>query len=98
MMALRVKIMDVKTFKFNLACTKPYNADFDGDEMNAHAPQSEESKAELFTLSTPKQCIMSCQSGKPNLNNSTRFINRGIFDEPGNNNDNTLTMENSMIF
>ncbi len=37
MMALRVKIMDVKTFKFNLACTKPYNADFDGDEMNAHS-------------------------------------------------------------
>ncbi len=48
MMALRVKSMDVKPFKFNLACTKPYNADFDGDELNAHAPQSEESKAELL--------------------------------------------------
>ncbi len=27
MMALRVKIMDVKTLNLNLACTKTYNAD-----------------------------------------------------------------------
>ncbi len=91
MMALRVKIMDVKTFKFNLACTKPYNADFDGDEMNAHAPQSEESKAELFTLSTPKQCIMSCQSGKPNLTIVQDSLTGAYLMSKENNNDNTLT-------
>jgi DNA-directed RNA polymerase beta' subunit len=26
------------TFRFNVAVTKPYNADFDGDEMNMHLP------------------------------------------------------------
>ncbi len=66
MMALRVKIMDVKTLNLILHALNHIMQIFDGDEMNAHAPQSEESKAELFTLSTPKQCIMSCQSGKPN--------------------------------
>jgi hypothetical protein len=28
------------TFRFNVAVTKPYNADFDGDEMNMHLPQN----------------------------------------------------------
>ena len=31
------------TFRMNVADTKPYNADFDGDEMNLHMPQDEES-------------------------------------------------------
>lgn len=30
-------------------CT-PYNADFDGDEMNLHLPQTEEAKAEALVL------------------------------------------------
>ncbi len=59
--------------------------------MNAHAPQSEESKAELFTLSTPKQCIMSCQSGKPNLTIVQDSLTGAYLMSKENNNDNTLT-------
>ena len=32
------------TFRMNVGDTKPYNADFDGDEMNLHMPQDEESE------------------------------------------------------
>lgn len=37
-MGHRVKILPGLTFRLNLAVTTPYNADFDGDEMNMHAP------------------------------------------------------------
>jgi len=52
-------IMDVgDTFRMNVADTKPYNADFDGDEMNLHMPQDEESEAELKNLAAvPFQII-----------------------------------------
>ena len=40
MMGHRVKVMDYNTFRLNVSVTKPYNADFDGDEMNMHVPQS----------------------------------------------------------
>ena len=38
------------TFRMNVADTKPYNADFDGDEMNLHMPQDVESEMELKEL------------------------------------------------
>ena len=38
-MGHRVRIMPFSTFRLNLSCTSPYNADFDGDEMNLHVPQ-----------------------------------------------------------
>merc|ERR1711871_155146 len=59
MMCHRAKIMKKgSTFRMNVADTKPYNADFDGDEMNLHGPQDEESQAELLHLAyVPKQII-----------------------------------------
>ena len=46
------------TFRMNVGDTKPYNADFDGDEMNLHMPQDEESEAELKNLAAvPFQII-----------------------------------------
>ncbi len=40
------------------SCTSPYNADFDGDEMNLHVPQSMETRAELENIHmTPRQII-----------------------------------------
>lgn len=39
-----------RTFRFNECVCTPYNADFDGDEMNLHLPQTEEAKAEAMTL------------------------------------------------
>lgn len=67
MMAHKVVIRPVKTLKINLAATKPYNADFDGDEMNIHVPQSYEAIAELKELSSTIKCIMSNQNGQPNM-------------------------------
>jgi DNA-directed RNA polymerase subunit A' len=49
-MAHRVRVMPFKTFRLNLAVTIPYNADFDGDEMNLHIPQTEEAQAEAAML------------------------------------------------
>ena len=50
LMGHRVKLMPFKTFRMNLSVTTPYNADFDGDEMNLHVPQTEEAKAEAENL------------------------------------------------
>ncbi len=49
-MAHRIKVMPFRTFRLNLAVCTPYNADFDGDEMNLHIPQTEESQVEAETL------------------------------------------------
>lgn len=37
-------------FRFNECVCTPYNADFDGDEMNLHLPQTEEARAEALVL------------------------------------------------
>ncbi len=50
MMAHRVKLLPGKTFRINPAVVTPYNADFDGDEMNLHIAQTEESRAEAEKL------------------------------------------------
>ena len=47
------------TFRMNVADTKPYNADFDGDEMNLHMPQDPESEAELKNLAAVPYNIVS---------------------------------------
>ena len=59
MMAHIVRIMPIgDTFRMNVADTKPYNADFDGDEMNMHMPQDVESASELRNLAAvPWQII-----------------------------------------
>jgi DNA-directed RNA polymerase beta' subunit len=67
MLAMKVKIKPGKTLRFNLAATKPFNADFDGDEMNIHVPQTLESQAELKYLSAAQWNIISPQSSKPNM-------------------------------
>ncbi len=50
MMCHRVKVLPGKTFRINPAVCHPYNADFDGDEMNLHVPQTEEARAEAEVL------------------------------------------------
>lgn len=39
-----------RTFRFNECVCSPYNADFDGDEMNLHVPQTQEARAEAMCL------------------------------------------------
>jgi len=46
------------TFRLNVYVCKPYNADFDGDEMNMHLPQKQSTKYELQKLTmVPTQII-----------------------------------------
>ncbi|KAJ7408439.1 DNA-directed RNA polymerase I subunit RPA1 [Willisornis vidua] len=58
-----------KVLRLHYANCKAYNADFDGDEMNAHFPQSELGRAEAYTLAfTDKQYLVPKASetdGKP---------------------------------
>jgi len=49
-MAHLAKVKPHRTFRFNECVCTPYNADFDGDEMNLHLPQTEEAKAEALVL------------------------------------------------
>ena len=64
-MGHRVKILPYSTFRLNLSVTSPYNADFDGDEMNMHLPQSWETKAEIAEIMHVPRQIVSPQSNKP---------------------------------
>ena len=65
MMAHRVCIMQGKTFRFNLCDCPPYNADFDGDEMNLHVLQSDEARAEARILMQVQENILSPRYGGP---------------------------------
>ena len=65
MMGHRVKVMPYSTFRLNLSVTSPYNADFDGDEMNLHVPQSDETRSEVRNLCMVPLQIVSPQSNKP---------------------------------
>lgn len=65
MMGHRVRVMSHKTFRLNLSVTTPYNADFDGDEMNMHVPQSAEARAEISELMMVPSQIISPQANKP---------------------------------
>ena len=66
MMCHIVKVMyKGDTFRMNVGDTKPYNADFDGDEMNLHMPQDDESEIELKHLAAVKYHIVSPANNKP---------------------------------
>lgn len=64
-MAHTVKVLPGRTFRLNLCVCPPYNADFDGDEMNVHAPQSEEAQAEARILMGVQEQILSPRFGGP---------------------------------
>jgi DNA-directed RNA polymerase subunit A' len=64
-MAHVVRVLPYKTFRLNLLVTIPYNADFDGDEMNLHVPQSEEARAEARELMLVERHIMTARYGAP---------------------------------
>jgi DNA-directed RNA polymerase subunit A' len=64
-MAHYVRVLPYKTFRLNPAVCPPYNADFDGDEMNLHVPQSLEAQAEAKILMTVQEHILSPRFGGP---------------------------------
>ena len=63
MMVHEIRVMPGKTFRFNLADCTPYNADFDGDEMNLHVIQSEEARAEAKILMRVQEHIITPRYG-----------------------------------
>ena len=66
LMAHRVKLMpEGKTFRMNVTVTGPYNADFDGDEMNMHVPQSQITMAEYRDVMSVQTQMISSQNSKP---------------------------------
>lgn len=77
------------TFRMNVGDTKPYNADFDGDEMNMHMPQDEEAEAELKNLAAvPYQIISPAKNQsiigifQDSLLGSYRFTRPGVSFSP----------------
>lgn len=62
LMAHYVKVLPNKTFRLHPGTTPPYNADFDGDEMNIHSPQTEEAKAEAKILLDVNSNIISSKN------------------------------------
>ncbi len=73
-----VKVMPDKTFRLNPAVCAPYNADFDGDEMNLHVPQNVEAMAEARILMIVQQNILSPRFGGPIIGGLHDHIS-GIF-------------------
>ena len=65
MMGHRVKVLPYNTFRLNVSTTAPYNADFDGDEMNAHIPQSYEASTELSEIAAVPHQIVTPRHAKP---------------------------------
>jgi DNA-directed RNA polymerase III subunit RPC1 len=90
----RVRVHDGRTFRFNESVCTPYNADFDGDEMNVHVPQTEEARAEAMALMGVKHNLVTPKNGAPIiapiqdfitgaylLSNKDTFFNRAQFSQ-----------------
>ncbi len=79
MMAHRVRVMTDRTFRFNLCVCPPYNADFDGDEMNLHVLQSEEARAEARIIMQVQENILSPRYGGPIIGAIHDYITGAFF-------------------
>ncbi len=65
MMGHKVRVLPYSTFRLNLSCTTPYNADFDGDEMNMHVAQSLHTRSEIQNLMMVPLQIVTPKDNKP---------------------------------
>lgn len=63
LMCHRMKVLPGKSFRLNPTVCNPYNADFDGDEMNLHVPQTEEARAEAEILMEIQTQIITPKNG-----------------------------------
>ena len=63
-MGFRAKIMEWRTMRFNESCCAPFNADFDGDEMNVHLPQTLEAAADARVLMNVLHNLFSPRAGE----------------------------------
>lgn len=65
MMAHKVRVMPYDTFRLNVLVTASYNADFDGDEMNLHLPQSGATATEIRILAGVASQILTPRQHEP---------------------------------
>lgn len=86
-MAHNVRVLPYRTFRLHPAVCPPYNADFDGDEMNLHVPQSQEARAEAALLMKVQDQLISPRYGGPIIGGIRDFIT-GAF---------LLTKEDSLL-
>ena len=73
-MAHRVRVMPGRTFRFNECVCAPYNADFDGDEMNLHVPQTAEARIEALELLSVVRNLNTPRNGEPLIACTQDFI------------------------
>ncbi len=73
-MAHYVRVLPGKTFRLHPSVCPPYNADFDGDEMNLHVPQSEEARSEAILLMRVQDQLISPRYGGPIIGGLRDFI------------------------
>lgn len=64
MMAFRARVDKWHTLRFNECVCTPFNADFDGDEMNIHLPQTYEARSEALILMDVKRNLKTIKSGE----------------------------------
>ena len=77
-MAHYMRVMPGRTFRLNPAVCPPYNADYDGDEMNLHVLQTEEARAEAKILMEVQRNIISPRFGRPIIGGIHDYIT-GLF-------------------
>ena len=63
LMCHRIKVLPGRSFRMNPSVCNPYNADFDGDEMNLHVPQTEEARAEAEVLMEVQTQLITPKNG-----------------------------------
>jgi len=78
LMAHFVRVIPGRTFRMHPAAAAPYNADYDGDEMNIHSPQTEEARAEARELLDVKQNLISPKNNT-NLIGTIKDVNTGNY-------------------
>lgn len=78
MMTHVIRVMPFRTFRLNISVCPPYNADFDGDEMNLHIPQTEEAQAEALILMEVQKHIRSPRFSGPIIG-ATRDCLSGLY-------------------
>lgn len=64
-MVHKVRVLPYHSFRINPAVCLPYNADFDGDEMNLHVPQNPEAMSEAMLLMSVARQLRSVRYGGP---------------------------------
>lgn len=76
-MAHRARIFPHRTLRFNESVCTPYNADFDGDEMNLHLPQTEEARAEAAELMDVTRNLVTPRTGEILVASTQDFLTTG---------------------